>query len=49
LVNNEAAEFLDVDEDIVPFRVVRWETARVWARTHLFPALSLKRLSEHVN
>jgi lipopolysaccharide transport system ATP-binding protein len=45
IVLGETAEFLDVVEDAVVFQVARWETARVWSKTHLFPILNLKKLA----
>ncbi len=45
VVHGETAEFLDVIDNTVVFQMVRWETAKVWAKIHLFPKLSLKRLA----
>jgi lipopolysaccharide transport system ATP-binding protein len=41
LVRGESAEFIDVIEDAVVFRVSRWRHSRVWSKVHLFPSLRL--------
>lgn len=40
-----SAVFVDVIEDAVVFQVARWEIAKIWAKVHLFPTLTLTRLS----
>lgn len=48
VILNETAEFLDVVENAVVFRVKRWEKARVWSKVHLFSEFKLKQFS-HCN
>jgi lipopolysaccharide transport system ATP-binding protein len=45
MASGATIEFLDVIDDAVVFQMVRWETARAWSKVHLFPKLSLKKLS----
>jgi lipopolysaccharide transport system ATP-binding protein len=42
--SGETKEFLDVIEDAVVFRVVRWEKANLWSKIHLFPKLNITKL-----
>ena len=45
VIPNETAEFLDVVEDAVVFRINTWEKARVWSKTHLFSQFALKQFA----
>jgi lipopolysaccharide transport system ATP-binding protein len=38
------ADFLDVVEDAVVFRVERWAQAPVWSKVHLFPGFQLNKI-----
>lgn len=44
IVDNESAEFIDLINDAVVFRVARWEKARVWSQVHQFAELRLEKL-----
>lgn len=44
IVDNESAEFIDLINDAVVFRVARWEKARVWSQVHQFAELRLEEL-----
>jgi len=44
IILNEKAEYLDVIDNAVVFRVHRWEKARVWSKVHLFPEINLFQL-----
>ena len=44
IVENESAEFVDLINDAVVFRVGRWEKARVWSQVHQFAELTLQEL-----
>ncbi|MCY1426480.1 daunorubicin resistance ABC transporter, ATP-binding protein [compost metagenome] len=44
IVENETAEFVDLINDAVVFRVGRWEKARVWSQVHQFAELTLEEL-----
>jgi lipopolysaccharide transport system ATP-binding protein len=44
VVRGETAQFVDVIEDAVVFRVQRWTRARVWSKVHLLPSLWLRRI-----
>jgi len=48
VVLGETAEFLDVVEDAVVFRVERWGVARSWSKVHLFPGLKLNKIKTPV-
>lgn len=41
---SETAEFLDVIEDALTFRVMKMNSGRVWSKMYLFPKLNVKRL-----
>jgi lipopolysaccharide transport system ATP-binding protein len=43
-VNKMSAEFLDVVENAVVFKMAPWERATMWSKIHLFPKLNLKKL-----
>jgi lipopolysaccharide transport system ATP-binding protein len=44
IVRGETAEFLDVVEDAVVFRMERHASWGFWSKVHLFPALKLQRI-----
>jgi lipopolysaccharide transport system ATP-binding protein len=44
IVRGETAEFVDVIEDAVVFRVERWQHSRIWSKVHLFPSLRLNTI-----
>ena len=44
LAKGHTAEFLDVLEDAVVFRVEKWEMATVWSKVHLFPKIKVDLL-----
>ncbi|WLI05170.1 ABC transporter ATP-binding protein [Pseudomonas sp. FP597] len=44
IIDNETAEFIDLINDAVVFRVARWEKARVWSQVHQFAELRLEEL-----
>lgn len=44
LVAGVTAEFLDVVEDAFVFKVNKWDTAKVWAKVHLFPELDVRMM-----
>jgi lipopolysaccharide transport system ATP-binding protein len=44
VVSGETAEFLDVVEDAVVFRIDRWAEAKVWSKIHLFPSVRLEKI-----
>lgn len=44
IVENESAEFVDLVNDAIVFRVERWKKARVWSQVHQFAELTLKEL-----
>lgn len=44
LVKGYTADFLDVLEDAVVFRVEKWEMATVWSKVYLFPKIKLDLL-----
>lgn len=44
LVIGKSADFLDVLEDAVVFRIERWEKATVWSKVHLFPKIKVCKL-----
>jgi lipopolysaccharide transport system ATP-binding protein len=44
VVRGETAEFVDVIEDAVVFRVKRWTRSRVWSKVYLFPSLRLRTI-----
>lgn len=44
IVENESAEFVDLINDAVVFRIGRWEKARVWSQVHQFAELTLEEL-----
>lgn len=44
IVENETAEFVDLINDAVVFRVGRWEKARVWSQVHQFAKLTLEEM-----
>ncbi|SFA67470.1 ABC transporter ATP-binding protein [Metapseudomonas otitidis] len=44
IVENESAEFVDLINDAVVFRVGRWEKARIWSQVHQFAELKLEEL-----
>jgi lipopolysaccharide transport system ATP-binding protein len=46
IIPSQTAEFLDVVDDAVVFRVVRWEKAKVWSQVFLFPELTLLQLTD---
>lgn len=41
LIKGQSADFLDVIEDSVVFRMERWEKATVWSKVHLFPGVNI--------
>ncbi|MGH7807994.1 MAG: ABC transporter ATP-binding protein [Thermodesulfobacteriota bacterium] len=46
ILKEETAEFLDVINDAVVFRVGKWEKARVWSKVHMFAELTLQQLKD---
>lgn len=44
IVENESAEFIDLINDAVVFRVARWEKARIWSQVHQFAELRVEEL-----
>ena len=44
IIMNQTAEYLDVVDNAVVFRVNQWDKAKVWSKVHLFPELTLQRL-----
>ncbi len=46
IIQNQTAEFIDVLDDAVVFRVNQWEKARVWSKIHLFAKLKLEQLKD---
>jgi lipopolysaccharide transport system ATP-binding protein len=49
VVLDETANFVDVIEDAVVFRVSRWEKSRLWHRVFLFPSVEIKTKSQENN
>jgi lipopolysaccharide transport system ATP-binding protein len=44
VLGENSADFLDVVDDAVVFRVSRWDEAIVWSKVHLFPTLTVDHL-----
>lgn len=44
IIENESAEFIDLINDAVVFRVARWEKARIWSQVHQFAELRVEEL-----
>ena len=44
LVEGCTADFLDVLDDVVVFRVEKWDVATVWSKVYLFPRIKLNLL-----
>ena len=44
IVEDETAEFIDLINDAVVFRIGRWDKARVWSQVHQFAELNVRRL-----
>lgn len=46
IIENESAEFVDLINDAVVFRIGRWEKARIWSQVHQFAKLKLETFNE---
>ncbi|KPJ88030.1 MAG: ABC transporter [Gammaproteobacteria bacterium SG8_11] len=44
IIEDETAEFVDLINDAIVFRVGRWEKARVWSKVHRFSELKVMEL-----
>ncbi|MGD9900531.1 MAG: Wzt carbohydrate-binding domain-containing protein, partial [Calditrichaceae bacterium] len=44
IIENETAEFIDLINDAVVFRMGRWEKSRIWSKVHRFSELKLVEL-----
>lgn len=45
VIQGAQAHYLDVIEDVVVFKVDRWDVAKVWSKIFAFPVLSVKQIS----
>ena len=47
IIVGQTADFVDVVEDAVVFRMEPWGQSPIWSKVHLFPLLQLKSISEN--
>jgi len=47
IIVGKTADFVDVVEDAVVFRMERWGQSPIWSKVHLFPLFQLKSISEN--
>lgn len=45
ILQGQTADFLDVLEDALVFKVTKWSQSPLWSKVHLFPCLSLTKVA----